>query len=201
MRSANFGSAFSMCSRPAARIARSRTSGSSSASASSTAEDTSLSRPPSSLSTVIAELRTSDGCSSDRSLTSLATAICMVSFPRSARSGTPLSYERKAHGRANLGENLIDDVPMHVGKAAIDAVVTPRQFGVVNAHQMQNGRVEVVTPDWLLRTPGPFVALAMRHARFHSGAAKPRYKGPHVVIAAVLILAERLAAKFSRPDD
>src|SRR5260370_37507737 len=42
------------------------------------------------------------------------------------------------------GEDLADDVAVDVGQATVDAVVAERQLLMVDAQQMQNGRVQVV---------------------------------------------------------
>ena len=42
-------------------------------------------------------------------------------------------------------QNLLDHLAMHIGKAALDAVVIKAQALVVQAQQVQNGRVENVT--------------------------------------------------------
>src|SRR5262245_21120212 len=42
------------------------------------------------------------------------------------------------------GQQLLDHMPMHVGEAAVDAVVAHRQLLVVDAQKMQHGGVNVV---------------------------------------------------------
>ena len=41
-------------------------------------------------------------------------------------------------------ENAPDDVPVHVGQATIGAIMVIREFLVIEAEQVQNGRVKVV---------------------------------------------------------
>ena len=43
-----------------------------------------------------------------------------------------------------LRQNFFDDVSVYVGKAAVDAVVAHCQTGVVDAQQVEDGRVEIV---------------------------------------------------------
>src|SRR5580658_5864331 len=57
-----------------------------------------------------------------------------------------------------------DDMAMHVGQAAVDAVVAERQPRVVEAEQVQNGGVDVVDLGVILavgRLIAPFVAGAV----------------------------------------
>lgn len=37
---------------------------------------------------------------------------------------------------ARLGEQILDDVPMHIGQATIDAVIAKREFGVIDAQEV-----------------------------------------------------------------
>ena len=64
---------------------------------------------------------------------------------------------------------------MNVGQAAVDAVMAERETGVVDSHQMEDCRVQVVTVG-LVRggPPGPGIALAMGDAPFDARAGEPR---------------------------
>ena len=48
------------------------------------------------------------------------------------------------HGGHHLCQNLGNHVPMHIGQATLDSVVVIDQLGVVDAKQMQCGRMQVV---------------------------------------------------------
>jgi hypothetical protein len=48
------------------------------------------------------------------------------------------------------GEDLVDNAAVHVGKAAIDAVVTERESFVVDAQQVQDRRMQVIAIDLIL---------------------------------------------------
>ena len=63
---------------------------------------------------------------------------------------------------------------VHVGQPPVDAVVAERQPGVIDAQEVQDGRVQVVAVrgvfDGLVR---PFVAGAVGHAPFDAAAGQP----------------------------
>ena len=68
-----------------------------------------------------------------------------------------LIFKTCAHaGQADMGqrakatsrEYLIDDVTMNIGQSSIGTIESVSKFRMVDTHQMQDGRMEVVTPDW-----------------------------------------------------
>ena len=69
-------------------------------------------------------------------------------------------------------------MPVHVGQAAVDAVVAEGQPGVVDAEQVQDGGVEVVAVggvlDGLVR---PLVAGAVGDAPLDAAAGQPGGEG------------------------
>src|SRR5438270_2141634 len=70
---------------------------------------------------------------------------CKASEPRSAESALtadPAGINPAA--RLGLRENLADDVAVHVGQPAIDAVVVEREALVIDAQKVQNSGVKVV---------------------------------------------------------
>src|SRR5262245_15888174 len=88
-----------------------------------------------------------------------------------------------------------------IREATVDAVVAERELRVVDAEQMQDRGVEIVTrrrPG--RRLPRPAIAFPVCDPRLDSRTGEPRDEGAAVVIAAVAPLRERHAAEFRRPD-
>ena len=50
--------------------------------------------------------------------------------------------------RAASCEYLVDDVTMNIGQPSIGTVEAIRKFRMVDTHQMQDGRMEVIAPGW-----------------------------------------------------
>ena len=74
---------------------------------------------------------------------------------------------------------------MHVGQAAVDAVVAEGQLGVVDAQQVQDRGVQVVAAGRARAVlPGPFVALAVGDAALDAAAGQPGDERAAVVVAA-----------------
>src|SRR5437773_11795683 len=68
----------------------------------------------------------------------------------------------------SLCENFLNHAAVHVGQPAVGAVVADGEPFVVDAEQVQDGGVDVVTIDLALAgPPGPFVALAVGDARLN----------------------------------
>src|SRR5262245_21491429 len=99
------------------------------------------------------------------------------------------------------GNQLLDDVPVHVSEPAVYAVVPEGQLLVVDAEQMQNGRVQIVTVRRLTHDlVGPGVAFAAADTAPDAAAGQPAGESERVVVAALAPLAARHAAEFRRPD-
>ena len=76
-----------------------------------------------------------------------------------------------------------------------------RQPGVVDAHQVQDRRVQVVAVRLALgRPPAPLVARPVGHPALHTRPGEPRHRGAGVVVAAGRPLRERLPAELRAPD-
>ncbi len=72
-------------------------------------------------------------------------------------------------------QHRADDVPMHVGQPAVDAVVAERQSRVVDAQQVQDRRVQVVAVGLAGGgLPRPGVALAVGDAALDARSRQPR---------------------------
>ena len=90
---------------------------------------------------------------------------------------------------------------MHVGQTKIAALEFVGQAFVVDAEQVQHGRLEVVDVDGVLgRVVGEVVGLAEGEAALHAAAGQPDGKDVGVVVSAErflvvdVALAERSAA-------
>ena len=90
---------------------------------------------------------------------------------------------------------------MHVRQAPIGAVVADRQASVIDAEQMQNGRVQIVAGQRLDGAPAPLVAFSVGHAALDAGAGEPGDRRAAVVIAPLGALAERMPAELGAEDD
>ena len=100
-------------------------------------------------------------------------------------------------------EDLLNDMPMHIRQAALNAVVIVAKLFVVETEQVQRGGVEVVA---VARVFGGFEAEIIRGSV--SGAAldattgHPGGEGSRIVIATFArALCGGLAAKFGGADD
>src|SRR5689334_13616903 len=101
------------------------------------------------------------------------------------------------------GERFTDNLPAHAGEPLIQALVEVSQLRMIQAHQVQNGGVEIghVTRFFdgletdLVRRPD-------RLASLHAGSREPHGKAMPVVIAPRLThsLTGRRAAELSAPD-
>ena len=58
------------------------------------------------------------------------------------------------------GKNVRNDMPMHVGQPAVDAIVVKHQLLVVDAEQVQNRRVEIGNRNFVFRDEVPISSLA-----------------------------------------
>ena len=80
-------------------------------------------------------------------------------------------------------------------------VVANRQFGVVDSHQVQNGRMQVVAIGLVGGgLVAELVAGAEAGAALDAGAGQPGHEGAAVVVAAGAALGERHSAELGRPD-
>src|SRR5215470_10013440 len=101
----------------------------------------------------------------------------------------------------NSGEDVLDDVSVDIGQAAVDAVVADGQLLVIDAEQVQDGRVQVVAVRLALGgLVAELVAGAVGHAGLDAGAGEPGDERPAVMVAASCPLCERHAAELGRPD-
>ena len=90
-----------------------------------------------------------------------------------------------------LRQQFFDDVPMHVGQAAVDAVVAEGELGVVDAEQVQDRGVDVVDLGGCVavgRLVAQLVAFARNDAALDAAAAEPVREDIRVVVAALAAL-------------
>lgn len=90
---------------------------------------------------------------------------------------------------------------MDVGKSPIDPVVANKETFVVDAEQVQNGGVKVVSVcDVVNGLKRVIVGFSVSNARLKSSACQPRRECPAVVVAAGGALCEGEAPEFGGPD-
>ena len=80
---------------------------------------------------------------------------------------------------------------VHVGQAAVDAVVSPGERGVLDAEEFEHSGMHIVDGRGVVAVEGlvaPLVALAVGDASFDAGAAEPVGKHEGVVVAAAATL-------------
>jgi hypothetical protein len=76
------------------------------------------------------------------------------------------------------------------------------EFGVVNAHQVQNRRVQVVDVDFFVNgVPAVLVGSPIGHTTFHTAACHPHRETKRVVLSAVVALGGGRASELTAPDD
>src|SRR5262245_47223148 len=84
-------------------------------------------------------------------------------------------------------ENPLHHLPMHVSEAEVAAAVAERQFLVVDAHQVQDGGVQVVDVDPVLDGVHPqLVGRSVDRAALDAAAGQPHGEAAAVVVAALL---------------
>ena len=82
------------------------------------------------------------------------------------------------------GENVLDDVTMHVGQSAVDTVVIERQLLVVDAEQVQDRGVEIRDGDFVFRNEiTDLIARSVAVAAFHTGSGEEAGERSGMMIA------------------
>ncbi len=92
---------------------------------------------------------------------------------------------------------------MHVGQTEVSTLEAVRELCVIEAEQVEDGRVEVVDVDAVGHgVETQFVGFTQSHPRLDPTAGQPHGKGIGVVVSAVITaLHHRRAAKLATPDD
>ena len=96
----------------------------------------------------------------------------------------------------------MNDVAVDISEAAVDAVLTDGEAFVIDAHEVEDGGVEVVAVGGAFGSlESEVVALTIRGPGFDAGAGHPSNEGAAVVITAVRSLGEGSTAEFGGPDE
>src|SRR5262249_8318055 len=145
---------------------------------------------------------------STRPFTAFVSSLVPLPHPAGASSTTAHRSSRipltSFAGMAPLfsGQHFLHQLPGLLGQPFLAAVVQERQLPVIEAQQVQNGRVQVVDVDAVLdRAEAQLVRSADDLTGFHAAAGEPHGKAVGVVVAAVGALAHRRAAELAAPDD
>ncbi len=99
-------------------------------------------------------------------------------------------------------EDVFYDIPADIGQAVVAAAVAVGQLFVVDAHQVQDGGVEIVDVDFVFHgVPAEFVGRAVGHAAFDAAAGEPHGETEGMMFAAIGAFGGGRAAEFAAPDD
>src|SRR5262245_19230720 len=91
----------------------------------------------------------------------------------------------------------MDYVSGDIGQAEISAAVMVSEPGMVNAQQVQNGRMQVVNVDRFVdHLESEIVGSAVDHPSFDASAGHPHCECERVVIAAVLKSGSTVTSRF-----
>src|SRR5262249_21145458 len=102
-------------------------------------------------------------------------------LPHSTGAGKPATGE--AGGPRFSSQDLLDHAPRDIGQAEIATVVAVRQLLMIQADQMQDGRVQVVDADAVLDgLEADLVSRAVMDAALHSAAGHPDGERMRVVV-------------------
>ena len=86
---------------------------------------------------------------------------------------------------------------MDIREAAIHAILTPGQLGVVYTEQVQNGRMEVVRVGRVLRgLKGKLIALAICNTGLDTGAPDPANERTAIVVTSLSTLCKWCSAEL-----
>src|SRR5690606_26452182 len=142
------------------------------------------------------------------SITTVSKSLRSISASANAIGSTapmPRKINRRAMSlpnRSRSGEQILDDFSIDHRRPLGPAVVPERQLQVVEAEQMQDGRMDVVRIHLLAdRLQSDLARLAERRAGPAAAAGEPLRVAPRIVVAPVGALAERRAPELRCPDD
>src|SRR6266508_5988320 len=93
---------------------------------------------------------------------------------------------KKRAGDSRSGQDSLDDLPFfgRADESLVQPLETIRKTVSINAHQMQDGRLQVANGHFILDdVVTQFVRLAERDARFHATAGHPDCETVRVMIA------------------
>src|ERR1051325_11084125 len=99
-------------------------------------------------------------------------------------------------------QNSFDDIAADVGEAFVTPVVQISELGVIQAHEVKNGGVNIVHVRSALHSfQADFVRAAVNRAALDPAASKPHAEPRRVMIAATApFLAHWSSPEFATPD-
>src|SRR5438046_6013113 len=110
--------------------------------------------------------------------------------------------------RPRSRKNLVQYAAVNIGQAEIAPGIPIGELLVIEAEQVQDGRVQIVHVNLVLdRLETEFVRRAINRAAFHSPAGEPHAESVRIVVAAHLRLARvvqfdrRSASEFAAEND
>ncbi len=110
----------------------------------------------------------------------------------------------KQAGMFESGEQILQDVPVHVCQSAIDAILSDGQTGVIDSQQMQDGGVDIIDLSGVIAIEGfvaPFVGVSAGDATTDSTATEPVGKDIRVMVTSSGTLGGGHASEFCCPED
>src|SRR5690349_18692153 len=103
-----------------------------------------------------------------------------------------------AKPQARLGDDLANNLAVHVGETKVTAAIAVGEALVVKAKLVQDGGVQVVDVGaFFLGAEAELVGGAVSHAPLEAAAGEPQRKAPVIVIAAVAPLRCRRAPELA----
>src|SRR4029079_19529086 len=93
---------------------------------------------------------------------------------------------------------------MHVGQAVIAALEAECELGMLQAQQMQDGRLQIVHMDWISDgAKAEFIGFAQGNAGLDAAAGQANGEGVDMMVAAdrVAIFSHGSATEFAAPDN
>src|SRR5439155_23497122 len=90
---------------------------------------------------------------------------------------------------------------VHIRQAIIPAGIATGQLGMIDPHEMQNSRVQIVNVDFVGDgVPAELVGGAISQAAFDAAAGQPHAEAEGMMLAAILSLGGGSSAKLSTPN-
>ena len=96
----------------------------------------------------------------------------------------------------------MNDVAVDISEAAVDAVLTDGEAFVIDAHEVEDGGVEVVEVDgFVFGVVAVVVGRAVNGAWFDTAASHEHGEAVWIVVAAVFTLGGWSASEFAAPKN
>lgn len=100
------------------------------------------------------------------------------------------------------GDQILNHMPVYIGKAAIDTVMAVGEFFMVNAQEVEDGGVYIVNLCGMISVEGfiaPFIAFAAGDSSSNTATTEPVCEDKGIVIASLGSLSAWHAPKFGGP--